>query len=169
MRAVFDHIEVEGDISMGCALMPILGQAYSNNPNVTMVSGGSVLAAIAIPLLIILALCVVAIAGMWKVFTKAGQPGWACIVPIYNIIVMIEIAGKPLWWIALFFIPFVNFVPAIFIPIEIANHFGKGAGFGVGLIFLPFIFYPILGFGDAQYMHGSFMPPQGFAPVMPQA
>jgi uncharacterized membrane protein YhaH (DUF805 family) len=64
---------------------------------------------------------------------------------------MIQIAGKPAWWLILFFIPVVNFIFAILLAIEIAKAFGKGAGFGIGLAFLGFIFYPILGFGDAQY------------------
>lgn len=91
------------------------------------------------------------IAGMWKMFVKAGQPGWAAIVPIYNIIVLIQIAGKPLWWIVLLFIPLINFIAAILLSIAVAEKFGKGAGFGLGLAFLGFIFYPILGFGDARY------------------
>jgi len=104
-----------------------------------------------IVLLIELALLVAIIAGLWKVFTKAGKPGWASIIPIYNGIVLLEIAGKPLWWIILFFIPCVNIVIAILVAFEVAKNFGKGAGFGLGLAFLPFVFYPILGFGDARY------------------
>ena len=88
---------------------------------------------------------------MWKMFTKAGKPGWACIIPIYNLVVLIEITGKPLWWIVLLFIPFVNFVVAILINLALAERFGKGGGFAVGLILLPIIFIPILGFGSATY------------------
>lgn len=95
---------------------------------------------------------VVVIAGMWKVFEKAGEPGWASIVPIYNAIVLLRIAGKPAWWILLLLIPFVNIVFLIIVAIEIANNFGKSAGFGLGLAFLGLIFYPILGFGSAQYI-----------------
>ena len=98
-----------------------------------------------------LAIIVAIIAGIWKVFTKAGKPGWAAIVPIYNVIVLLEIAGKPLWWILLFFIPLVNIVMAVIVGIAIAKNFGKSEAFGVGLALLGFIFYPILGFGDAQY------------------
>jgi hypothetical protein len=97
-------------------------------------------------------LCVaVVIIAMWKVFTKAGKPGWAAIVPIYNIIVLLEIAGKPLWWIILCLIPFVNFIVWIIVSIAVAERFGKGAGFGIGMAILPFIFFLILGFGDAKY------------------
>jgi len=84
-------------------------------------------------------------------FTKAGKPGWASIIPIYNAIVLLEIAGKPIWWIVLLFIPLVNFIVIIIVVIDLAKNFGKGTGFGLGLAFLPFIFYPILGFGDAKY------------------
>lgn len=91
------------------------------------------------------------IAGVWKTFAKAGKPGWGCLIPIYNIILLLEIAEKPLWWIILYLIPLVNIVVAILISIEIATKFGKGAGFGLGLAFLGFIFFPILGFGDAKY------------------
>lgn len=101
--------------------------------------------------LIWLAILVLVIAGMWKVFVKAGKPGWACLIPIYNVIVLLEIAGKPLWWIILFFIPLVNFVVLILVSIAVAEKFGKGAGFGLGLAFLPMIFFPVLGFGDAHY------------------
>ncbi len=102
-------------------------------------------------LLIGLALVVFLIAAFWKVFTKAGEPGWAAIVPIYNIIVLLKICGKPLWWIILFLIPVVNFVIALLVSISLAKSFGKGTGFGIGLFLLGFIFYPVLAFGDAKY------------------
>jgi ABC-type sulfate transport system permease subunit len=88
---------------------------------------------------------------LWKIFVKAGKPGWAAIVPIYNIIVLLEIAGKPLWWFILMLIPFVNFIVLIIVVIQVAKNFGKGTGFAIGMIFLPFIFYPMLAFGDAKY------------------
>ena len=106
---------------------------------------------VAITLLFELALIVFLIAAIWRVFTKAGQPGWAAIVPIYNVYVLLKIVGKPAWWLILCFIPLVNFIIAIIIALELAKVFGKGAGFGIGLVFLGFIFYPILGFGDATY------------------
>ena len=102
-------------------------------------------------MLVYLAVIVLMIAGMWMVFSKAGKPGWAAIVPIYNIIVLLEIVGKPIWWILLCLIPFVNIVIFILIAIDLAKVFGKGVGFALGLVFLPFIFYPVLGFGSAQY------------------
>ena len=91
------------------------------------------------------------VASLWKVFTKAGEPGWAAIVPIYNLIVLLKIAGKPAWWFLLMIIPVVNFVVAIIVAISLAKNFGKGAGFGLGLAFLFPVFYPILGFGSARY------------------
>lgn len=97
------------------------------------------------------AIVLLMIAGMWKVFEKAGKPGWAAIVPIYNIIVLLEIAGKPAWWVVLFIIPFVNVIIAIMLGIAVAAKFGKGAGYGIGLVLLGPVFYPMLGFGDAQY------------------
>ena len=98
-----------------------------------------------------LGLMLVVFAGIWKTFEKAGKPGWAAIVPIYNVWVMLQIAGKPGWWLLLMLIPLVNLVIAIMVSIAIAERFGKGTGFGLGLAFLGFIFYPILGFGDATY------------------
>lgn len=98
-----------------------------------------------------IALIVFIIAAAWKVYAKAGKPGWAAIVPIYNVIVLLEIVGRPLWWIVLFLIPLVNIVVAILVAIDLAKAFGKSAGFGLGLAFLGFIFYPILGFGSATY------------------
>jgi hypothetical protein len=92
------------------------------------------------------------IASIWKVFTKAGKPGWACIVPIYSTIVMLEIAKKPIWWFLLFFVPIVNIIFAIMMLNGISKNFGKSEGFTAGMLFLPFIFFPILGFGDATYI-----------------
>lgn len=98
-----------------------------------------------------LALIVFLIVTMWKIFTKAGKPGWASIIPIYNVFVMLDIAGKPAWWFLLFLIPFVNFIVGILVIAGIAANFGKGGGFVVGMILLPIVFYPILAFGSAQY------------------
>ena len=102
--------------------------------------------------IVYLLIIIVMIAGMWKVFEKAGQPGWAAIIPIYNIIVLLQVIGKPLWWIVLFIIPLVNFVALILVAMDLAVCFGKSKGWGFGLLFiLPFIGYPLLGFGDASY------------------
>lgn len=98
-----------------------------------------------------LAIAVLMIASLWKVFEKAGEPGWAAIVPIYNAWVLVKVAGKPPLWFILLLVPFVNFIAAIFISLAIAERFGKSAGFGIGLAFLPFIFYPMLAFSASSY------------------
>ncbi len=90
-------------------------------------------------------------AAMWKVFEKAGKPGWAAIIPIYNAIVIIQIARKPTWWFLLYLIPLVNIVIAVIVMHNVARNFGKGVGFTLGLIFLGFIFFPLLAWGDAEY------------------
>lgn len=105
----------------------------------------------ALPLLLFLAVSILIIIGMWKVFEKGGQPGWGCLVPIYNVYCLVKIAGKEWWWILLLLIPLVNIVIAILVSIAISRNFGKGGGFALGLFLLPCIFYPILGFGDASY------------------
>jgi len=113
-------------------------------------------------LLFVGVLVAIMIAAMWKVFEKAGKPGWAAIIPIYNYLVLLEVVGKPWWWLLLMIIPLVNIVFAIIMYVELAKSFGKGAGFAVGLIFLGIIFFPILGFGDARYIG-----PGGRAAVVP--
>ncbi len=112
-------------------------------------------------IIITLAVAVVSIIAMWKIFTKAGKPGWAAIIPVYNLVVLYQIVGiNPLWLLMLIgaIIPFVNFIVAIaffvltiLVDIKLAKAFGKSGGFAVGLIFLPFIFQCILGFGKAEY------------------
>ncbi len=87
----------------------------------------------------------VTIAGMWATFSKAQRPGWAAIVPIYNFIVMADVGHKPWWWI------FVPIAGPIIVCIGVADSFGRSAGFGVGLCLLSFVFFPLLGFGDAEY------------------
>ncbi len=91
------------------------------------------------------------IASLWVIFTKAGKPGWAAIVPIYNVIVKLEIVGRPMWWILLLLVPLVNVVIWIVLSIDLAKSFGKDAAYGIGLALLPFIFHPMLAFGGATY------------------
>jgi hypothetical protein len=116
-------------------------------------------------LLLFLALCfapaILSIIAMWKVYAKAGQPGWAAFVPFYNLYIQLKMVGRPGWWLLLYFVPLVNLVIAIMVTVELARVFGKGVGFALGLIFLPFIFWLILGFGDARYA--------GTAPALPAA
>lgn len=99
-----------------------------------------------------LALVVLVIASLWVIFTKAGKPGWACLIPIYNIIVLLEIVGKPWWWLLLYLVPVVNIVYLVWTFNLLSKSFGKGVGFTLGLIFLGFIFFPILAFSDAKYI-----------------
>jgi hypothetical protein len=107
------------------------------------------------------------------VFQKAGQPLWAGFVPIYNTYIMLKIVGRPGWWLILYFIPFINFIITIIVYLDLAKSFGKGVGFALGLIILPFIFIPILAFSDARYLgpvagpggpSAGYPPPPGFPP-----
>lgn len=102
-------------------------------------------------LLFWLAIIVLVVAGFWKTFAKAGQPGWVAIIPIVNIYFLLKIAGRPGWWLVLFLIPIVNIVISIIVYLDIAKSFGKGVLFAIGLILLTPIFFCILGFGSAQY------------------
>jgi hypothetical protein len=110
---------------------------------------GLIFGALMIPILVI---SVIVIISYWKLFTKAGKPGWAAIIPIYNIIVLLEIIGKPIWWIFLFIIPCVNIVFAIWATNLFSKSFGQSEGFTIGLIIFPFIFYPVLAFGNYPYL-----------------
>lgn len=101
--------------------------------------------------LVPLAIIIIMLAGMWKTFEKADKPGWAAIIPIYNVYVLLQIVGRPGWWLILFLIPVVNFIIGLLVTYELAQAFGKGIGYTLGLIFLGFIFWPLLGFGDARY------------------
>jgi hypothetical protein len=98
----------------------------------------------------------------WKIYEKAARPGWAAIIPIYNMIVLLEIVGKPLWWFLLFLVPGVNIVVSVLVYIELSKSFGKDTAFAIGLLLLSFIFYPILAFGSARYLG-----PGGRAPAGP--
>jgi hypothetical protein len=109
----------------------------------------------AIEVILSLAFVLFLLVAMWRVFAKAGKPGWAILVPIYNSIVMLQIAGRPWWWLFLFLLPLVNLVIAIIVMIDFAKSFGKGVGFGLGLTFLGFIFFPILAFSGARYQGPS--------------
>jgi len=98
-----------------------------------------------------LVVALIIVAGHWKIFTKAGEAGWMCLIPILNLIILLKIVRKPIWWIVLLCIPLVNLVVAFLLTVELAKAFGQGVGFALGMIFLPFIFYPMLGFGSATY------------------
>lgn len=103
-------------------------------------------------LIFMLAFTIIIIASLWKVFRKAGYQGWEAIIPIYNAYILTKIVGKPWWWILLMCIPYVGFIWAVWTYNMLSKSFGKTEGFTVGLILLPFIFFPILGFGAAKYL-----------------
>jgi hypothetical protein len=111
--------------------------------------GGGALAAVMI--VIYIAVIVLSIAGMWKTFEKAGQPGWAAIIPFYNWWIWIKIVGRESWWFILLFVPCVNFVAIVLLSLDMAKSFGKDALYGVGLFLFPVVFWPVLGFGSAEY------------------
>jgi len=109
--------------------------------------------AILVPIIIFaVSVMILEIVALWFLFEKAGEPGWAAIIPIYNYLIAIKVAGKPWWFLLLFLIPIVNLVIYIIVLNGLSKNFGKDAGFTVGLFFLRFIFLPILGFGSAQYV-----------------
>ena len=123
------------------SLFPILGQDDA--------AAGGVL--VLIFALIYLAIVVFTILGGWKMFEKAGQPGWAVIIPFYNAYIFLKIAGRPGWWLILLIIPIVSLIVGIIVCIDVAKAFGMGTGFGLGIAFLGVIFIPVLGFGSATY------------------
>jgi Family of unknown function (DUF5684) len=129
------------------SLLAQVEYSYSSSSQGQAPSPVSMIIGVLIALLLIVA--------MWKVFTKAGQPGWASIIPIYNLYIWCKIVGRPGWWVILMLIPFVNIIIGIILCIDMAKSFGKGAGFGIGLALLGIIFVPILGFGSAQYQGPS--------------
>jgi hypothetical protein len=112
-----------------------------------------------------IAIIVLEVVAFWMLFAKAGKPGWAAIIPFYNIWVAWEVAGKPGWWLVFYFIPIVNIVFWIIWCLQIAPRFGQGTGFAVGIIFLPFIFVPIMAFDKSKYI----APGASSAPAAPAA
>ena len=129
------------------------------------------LAAVMIPFLIVLAVIILA---QWKIYSKAGQPGWAALIPVYSTIVLLEVQRRPVWWIVFWLItgvPFIGIVSFIvmwvIMGLDLAKQFGKGGGFAAGLIFpltAP-IFLLVLAFGGAQYQGA----PAASAPPAPPA
>jgi hypothetical protein len=101
--------------------------------------------------LIVFGVSIAMIASFWKIFTKAGEPGWGALVPLYNMILWMKIVNRPIWWLVLLFIPFVGLVVTFTLFNDLAKKFGCGTGFTIGMIVLPFIFLPMLAFGNYQY------------------
>jgi hypothetical protein len=129
----------------------------------SMAAVAAIISACIIPILIVAVIMIIA---NWKIYEKAGKPGWAAIIPIYNIIVLLEIIGKPTWWIILFLIPCVNIIIIVWTTNLLSKSFGQSEGFTVGLLLLGVIFYPILGFGNYQYL-GPAGIPGGIKPIDP--
>ncbi len=114
----------------------------------------------AILVIFYLGIAALMIASMWTIFTKAGKPGWAAIIPIYNTLILLEIVGKPWWWLLLFCIPGVNLVFAIWTYNMLSKSFGQSEGFTAGLILLGIVFFPMLAFGDYTYQGPAGLPKQ---------
>lgn len=120
---------------------------FSQTTNIETSSGGS-------PMLVIayLALIALVIVAFWRVFEKAGKPGWAAVIPIYNAYIILKIVNRPGWWLLLYLIPIVNLIVYIVVSVDLAKAFGKSTAFGIfGLWLFSFIGYLILAFGEAEY------------------
>lgn len=133
---------------MSTALLHSLAVDYTTNTyTTTTTSDGSS----PVPIILGLAFVAVIIAGTWKVFSKAKQPGWAALIPIFNTLVLLRVVNRPLWWFILLLIPVVNLIVIIFIYNDLSKAFGYDIGMTLLLIFFPFIAFPVLGLGDSKY------------------
>ena len=133
--------------------MPSTGHLIAIFPLAQLPDG---LSAVALPALLgILALSVAAmvatVAGIWATFSKAGIAGWKSLIPIYNAVLLLQIVKRPVWWLVLLIVPVCLPVALILISLDLAKRFDRSAGFGIGLVFFPFVFFPILGLGAARY------------------
>ncbi len=120
-----------------------------------------------IPLVFSLAIAAFYVFCMWKLFTKAGKPGWAALIPIYNTLVMLEILGREWFWILLMLIPGVNLVIAVVMMLDLAKVFGKDTAYGCLLILFPWIMMPVLALGDAKYLGPIAAQPSSTTPLPP--
>ncbi len=125
----------------------VTGSAFAQSSGSSAAAG-----AFGLSSLISLVIAIVEVAAVWRLFSRAGQHGWAAIIPIYNTVVMLHVTGKSGWWLLGFFVPLLNFFVYCRMMVNMAQVFGKGVGFGIGNIFLPFIFLPILAFTDSPYV-----------------
>jgi hypothetical protein len=140
-------------------LNTILAQASGNQEAAAFAFGAALIAFIAAFALVFAVIGIVTLIGMWKVFTKAGQPGWAVLIPIYNFIVLLRIAGLAWYWV---FTPLIVLIPilgaiaylvwVVWVHHRISTRFGQGVGFTIGLTLLGPIFWLILGFGSSKYV-----------------
>lgn len=113
---------------------------------------GAIAAFIGVVWIIAMGMYVLQIIAMWKIFTKANKPGWASIVPVYNIYTLLQIAEVPTWYLLLLIIPVANICATFKMYIELAHKFGKDTGFGIGLVLLNPVFILVLAFGNATYI-----------------
>ncbi len=102
--------------------------------------------------IVILPITIMMVIALWKIFEKADKPGWAVLVPIYDLAVLFQIVGRPWWYIFLMLIPGAQIVLWGIVAINLARVFDKNWAFGLGIFLIPFIFVPILGLGKAVYM-----------------
>jgi len=134
-------------------VLALLLQDDAGNAAGSAATGAALVGVGMVMLLFYLAIIAVFVIAFWKVFTKAGQPGWAAIVPIYNVIILLKIAGRPAWWVLLMLIPIVNIVISLIVAIDVAKSFGQSPVFGVVMLWLlSVIGYLVLGFGSAKYI-----------------
>ncbi|HSX30142.1 MAG TPA: DUF5684 domain-containing protein [Candidatus Saccharimonadales bacterium] len=129
-------------------LLATFAQTYTYNTDVSNTAEGGIGVVAG---LIGIGVTIFLLAAMWKVYTKAKQPGWASLVPIYNALIELKIVGRPWWWLLLMLIPVVNIVIAVIVLNDLSKSFGKDVAFTVLLFFLPFIGLPILAWGNAEY------------------
>ena len=148
----------------------------STTSQLTDAQGGALAAFTGVWLFVYFVLLIVMIVAYWKIFTKAGEEGWKSIIPIYNIVILLKIVGRPWWWLLLMLIPFVNLIILIIVMNDLSKSFGHGLGFTLGLIFLSVIFYLILGFGGSKYVgpggvaaSPAYTPPTAPPPAPPMA
>jgi hypothetical protein len=144
---------------MNHPIASLLAQASANDAAVATGVAAALMAFFAAFALVFIVIGLVTLVGMWKVFAKAGQPGWAVLVPVYNFIVLLRIAGLPWYWV---FTPFIILIPilgaiaylvwVVWVHHRISTRFGQGVGFTIGLTLLGPIFWLILGFGSSKYV-----------------
>lgn len=143
-------------------MLQLLAQSSSDLYDTTYTTSGAdtgaALGALGVFLVPVLILAVLSIIAMWKIFTKAGKPGWAAIVPIYNLVVLLQVATMPLWWLAIILLSFIPVVGtlaslafSIIVGMNVGRKFGKSDVFGALLCGLLSIGYLIIGFGSATY------------------
>ncbi len=109
---------------------------------------------LAVPLGLV-ALNLLFIIGGWRMFEKARRPGWKSVVPVYNLIIFLDIVDRSRWWVLWFLLPFVNLICGVIVCVDLARAFGKSRAFAIGLVLLPPVFVPMLAFGDAQYQYDA--------------